>query len=234
MAERVQRLLITYGCDDAVKYISHLDLMRLWERVLRRAQVPVLYSEGFSPRPRIAMAAPLAVGVSSQAEKLDMVLERRVKLDEVRTALEPQLPVGLSISTIEELPLKVPSLQSLTRAAVYDVRVEDSRSGDEWQQAIADLLALESLPWEHQRGDDLKRYDLRPLIHSIDLIECGDGKAQLKMRLRNDSGGSGRPEQVTRALGVHEDPLRMHRLELELEIPSIARDAARRAGYEAQ
>jgi hypothetical protein len=66
------------------------------------------------------------------------------------------------------------------------------------------------------------------------LIECGDGKAHLKMRLRNDSGGSGRPEQVTRALGVSEEPLRMHRLELELDIPSLARDAIRRAGYEAR
>ncbi len=234
MAERVQRLLITYGCDDAVKYISHLDLMRLWERVLRRAQVPVLYSEGFSPRPRIAMAAPLAVGVSSQSEKLDLVLQQRVKLEDLRLSLEPQLPNGLSISAIEELPLKVPSLQSLTRAAVYEVHVEDGRSMDDWQQAISDLLALDSLPWEHPRGDDIKRYDLRSLIYTIELVECGDGRARLEMRLRNDDQGSGRPEQVMRALHVQEEPLRMHRLELEIEIPSLARDAARRAGYEAR
>ncbi len=90
MTQRVQRLYLTYACDDAVKYISHLDLMRVWERVLRRAGVPVVYSEGFSPHPRIAMAAPLAVGVSSEAERIDIVLHTRVRIDEVESAIRDQ------------------------------------------------------------------------------------------------------------------------------------------------
>ena len=230
--ERVQRLRITFACDDAVKYISHLDLMRVWERVMRRAHVPVVYSQGFSPHPRIAMAAPLAVGVSSEAELLDVVLHARVRFDEISAAIEAQLPAGLRIVAVDELPMGLASLQSLTRTASYEVEVEDGRAASEWQSAIDGLLAKQTLPWEHTRGEKLKRYDLRHLIHEIELRKIGDGRATLFMRLGNDEKGSGRPEQVARALGVSEEPLRMHRTALELEIPSLARAAARAAGYD--
>ena len=229
---RVQRLRITFACDDAVKYISHLDLMRVWERVLRRADVPVVYSQGFSPHPRIAMAAPLAVGVSSEAELLDVVLHARVRFDEVSAAIEAQLPPGLRVVAIDELPMGLPSLQSLTRTACYEVEIEDGRSALDWQSAIDALLAKRTLSWEHTRGEKLKRYDLRPLIHEIELRKTADGRATLFMRLGNDEKGSGRPEQITRALGVEAEPLRMHRTALELEMPSLARAAARAAGYD--
>ena len=230
--DRVQRLRLTFACDDSVKYISHLDLMRVWERVLRRAHVPVVYSQGFSPRPRMAMASPLAVGISSEAELLDIVLHTRVRFDEVSAAIDAELPRGLRMVAVDELPMGLPSLQSLTRTASYEVDVEDVRSTFEWQSAIDQLLALQSLPWEHTRGEKLKRYDLRPLIHDIELRKASGGRATLLMRLANDDTGSGRPEQVIRALGVKEEPLRMHRIALELEMPSLARAAARAAGYD--
>ncbi len=234
MTERVQRLCLTYACDDAVKYISHLDLMRVWERVLRRAGVPVVYSEGFSPHPRIAMAAPLAVGVSSEAERIDIVLHTRVRIDEVERAIGDQLPAGMRVIAVEELAMGVPSLQSLVRAASYEVLVEDARPLSAWEVVVAELLAQESIHWEHTRGEKIKRYDLRPLIHEIEVVATGDGQVELRMRLRSDESGSGRPEQVTRALGVAEEPLRIHRTGLDLEMPSMARAAARAAGYEAE
>ena len=230
--DRVQRLCITFACDDAVKYISHLDLMRVWERVLRRAHVPVVYSQGFSPHPRIAMAAPLAVGVSSEAELLDVVLHTRVRFDEVSLAIEAQLPPGLRVVAIDELPMGLPSLQSLTRTASYEVEIEDGRSALDWQFAIDELLAKQTLPWEHTRGEKLKRYDLRPLIREIELRKTAAGRATLFMRLGNDEKGSGRPEQVVRALGVDEEPPRMRRTSLELEMLPLARAAARAAGYD--
>ncbi len=231
VSDRVQRLRIVFACDDAVKYISHLDLMRVWERVLRRARVPILYSQGFSPHPRIAMAAPLAVGVSSEAELLDVVLHARVRFDEVRVVIEAELPPGLSVVAIDELPMGLPSLQSLTRAASYEVEMQDSRSAFDWQADIDELLAKQTLPWEHARGEKLKRYDLRPLIHEIELRKIVAGRTTLFMRLANGDKGAGRPEQVARALGVSDEPLRMHRTALELEMPSIARAAAKAAGY---
>ena len=64
----MQRLRIRFSRGEEIKYISHLDIMRMWERVLRRAELPLAYSEGFSHHPRISLAVPLAIGVTSDAE----------------------------------------------------------------------------------------------------------------------------------------------------------------------
>ena len=64
----MHRLRLKFSRGEKLKYLSHLDLMRLWERALRRAGLPAAYSEGFSPHPRISLASPLAVGVTSRAE----------------------------------------------------------------------------------------------------------------------------------------------------------------------
>ena len=237
MATRVQRLRLTFARDDGLKYITHLDVMRAWERALRRAQLPVAYSEGFTPRPRIAIAAPLAVGVTSECELLELFCSERIPLARVQHDLPPQLPNGIRLLRVDEVPLGLPSLQSLMRAAEYDVEVEDARSPQAWQQAMAELLGREAIPWEHQRGDEVRRYDLRPLILGIELLPVGAGAAgsrrALRLRLRSDERGAGRPEQVTRALGLTVEPVRIHRTRLEIEEPAIARTAYRAAGRRA-
>jgi radical SAM-linked protein len=72
----MQRLRLKFGRGEDLKFLSHLDLMRLWERALRRAGLPLAYSEGFTPHPQIALAAPLLVGVTSDAELMDVSLSR--------------------------------------------------------------------------------------------------------------------------------------------------------------
>jgi radical SAM-linked protein len=230
MSERVQRIRITFAREDAQKYITHLDIMRAWERVLKRAAVPVAYSEGFTARPRIALAAPLAVGVTSECEILELYTTQRVAPQELAADLSAQLPAGLTISDAAEVPIAWPSLQSMLRAVVYVVTVADGRSVAVWESAIEQLLAKSTIAWEHMRGDKLRQYDLRPLIHAIELIETVEGVVTLRLRLRSDETGSGRPEQVTRALGVETEPDRIHRVCLELDQPSVAKAAYRAAG----
>ena len=70
------RLRVRFGRGPEVKFISHLDVMRFWERAFRRARIPLAYSEGFSPHPRISLAAPLPVGVTSEAELMDVMVSR--------------------------------------------------------------------------------------------------------------------------------------------------------------
>lgn len=227
---KVQRVTITFARDDAQKYITHLDLMRAWERILKRAALPVAHSEGFSPRPRIALAAPLAVGVTSECELLDLLFEQRCTLAEISSAIEPQLTAGLRLVRLDETPLGLASLQSLLRAVEYVVDVEEPRPIEELQAAAAALLAADELPWEHQRGDETRRYDLRALVFDLSAHALEPGRAQITMRLRADAQGSGRPEQVTAALGVVASPLRIHRRRLEIERPEIARAAHRATG----
>ncbi|MDE2893306.1 MAG: TIGR03936 family radical SAM-associated protein [Chloroflexota bacterium] len=215
-SDAVQRLQIRFAAEGPLKYVSHLDLMRVWERVCKRAGLPLASSRGFSPRPKIALAAPLAVGATSEAEILDLLLTERVDLQSTMRALSDELTAGLRIIEIGEGPLKQESLQSMLRAACYEVEVSDRRSPDEWRLAIDELLARDEIPWSQRRGKETKSYDLRPLILEIDLLDVQDGIARLAMRLRNDERGAGRPEQVTLALGAVEEPTRIHRTAIEL------------------
>ena len=219
--DAVQRLQIRFAAEGPLRYVSHLDLMRVWERVCRRAGLPLATSHGFSPRPKIALAAPLAVGVTSEAELLDILLTARIDLDNVMRRLSAELTPGLRVIEIREGLLKQPSLQSMLRAASYEVEAPDTRSVTEWQAAIAELLARDEIAWSHQRGKELKSYDLRPLVLEVELVSVSDGVATLAMRLRNDERGAGRPEQVMLALGASEPPTRIHRTAIELAAEAV-------------
>ena len=224
---KVQRLRVTFARGDEMKYITHLDVMRFWERALRRAEIPVAYSEGFSPHPQIALAAPLPVGVTSDAELMDVFLETVMTPAAFAERLAPQLPPGVSVIHVEEAGLTLPSLQAEVRAAAYDVDI-GTVAAPEAADAVDSLLAAASFPWEHRREDETKNYDLRALIHDI-AVEPRDEGVRLKMLLRADNSGSGRPEQVAAALKLP-PPHRIHRTRLVLSGASPARDAWRRRG----
>src|SRR5438105_3409937 len=100
--------------------------MRFWERALRRAEVDVAYSEGFSPHPQISLAAPLPVGVTSRGELMDVFLATRSTPEAFMRALAPQLPPGLTVDSVVEVELGLPSIQSQMRAAEYEVPLPDS------------------------------------------------------------------------------------------------------------
>ncbi len=222
-SDAVQRLQIRFAAEGPLKYVSHLDLMRVWERVCKRAGLPLATSHGFSPRPKIALAAPLAVGATSEAEILDVLLTERVELESTMRNLSAQLTPGLSILEIREGLLKQSSLQSMLRAACYEVEISDPRSAQDWQRAVDELLARDEIPWSQQRGKETKSYDLRPLILEIEVRGVLDGVAALWMRLRNDERGAGRPEQVAIALGASEGPTKIHRTSIELDAEPSAK-----------
>lgn len=190
--------------------------MRLWQRALRRAGMPVSYSHGFNPRPKIAIAAPLALGITSEAELMDVFLERKVALHFFTRVVNEQLPHGVRILEAREYWPKLPSLQSQLRFAEYHVEVEASLPPDEITQAIHSLMAKRTLPWQHARDKDIRQYDLRALIDALWLVDQTDDGYRIAMRLRNGSGGSGRPEQVVKALGFEGHPGSIHRTKLIL------------------
>src|SRR5688572_22990392 len=121
-----QRLHIVFGKFDALIYTGNLDMAKLWERVLRRAQLPILYSEGFNPRPRIALASALPLGISSECEILDVSLRESIPLDGLADQLTATSPDGLRIYEICEVPVRSPSLQTRVRSAEYRIRLDDS------------------------------------------------------------------------------------------------------------
>jgi len=224
---KAQRLRITFSRGDDLKYITHLDLMRLWERALRRADIPVAYSEGFSPHPQISLAAPLPVGTTSDGELMDVFLDRPMTPGAAIRAVSGQLPPAIEVRAVEEVGLALPSLQADVRFAEYDVDV--AAGLDDALAAVEHFLAAESIPWEHRRESETRSYDIRALVESIAAVEAGPGLMRLRMRLRNDNNGSGRADQVVAALGLG-TPLHVHRTRLLLAGTSPAREAWRTRG----
>jgi radical SAM-linked protein len=213
----MQRVRIKFTRGDEVKYISHLDVMRLWQRAFVRAGVDLAYSEGFNPHPKMSLAAPLALGVTSEAELMDITLSRWTSPPAFRAAVERQLPPGVRIREVLAVAPTLPSLQSQVRLAEYSVTVATGQSPEAVQAAIDALLAKETLPWQHRRDTGPRQYDLRALVNDLWAGERRAGAQEIGMLLRCDSQGSGRPEQVAAALGFEGYPLAIHRTRLILE-----------------
>jgi radical SAM-linked protein len=212
----MQRLRIRFRRGEEIKFISHLDIMRLWQRALHRAQIPLAYTEGFSPHPRLSLAAPLAVGITSQAELMDVFCSKWVSPHFFTDAVSQQLPAGIKIVQVFSVAPTMPSLQSQVGYAEYEVKLETDKDKAEVEKTLASLLAVEQLPWHHERDTGTRNYDLRALIDDLWLIEWRQGSSTIGMRLRCDSGGSGRPEQVAAALGFSH-PTSIHRTKLLLK-----------------
>jgi len=212
----MQRLRLKFSRGEELKFLSHLDLMRLWERALRRAGLPLAYSEGFSPHPQIALAAPLSVGVTSEAELMDVFLSRWGPPQTFIFQVKKQLPHGIDVLEVWPIGLKVPSLQSQVRFVEYKVEVETEKECQEVESALQSFLSAKELPWHHLRDTGARYYDLRALVDNLWLIDCHDSLCVLGMRLRCDEKGAGRPEQVTKALGFSQHPESIHRTKLIL------------------
>lgn len=226
---KAQRLRVTFSRGEPLRWVSNLDLMRFWERALRRAALPLAYSQGFTPHPQISIAAALPVGFTSDAEVMDVYLSQLVPPARFIRELGVQLPLGVEIRAVVEVGLGLPSVQSQVRWAEYEVDVPADFSLDSVQEAVRRLLALAALPWEHRREAKVRRYDLRAQVADIRVEGQEAGPVRLRMRLKTDQESTGRPDQVAAALGLPE-PVRVHRTRLVLAEASPAREAWRRVG----
>jgi len=212
----MQRLRIRFSRSEELKFISHLDIIRLWERALRRAHIALAYSEGFSPHPRISLAAPLSVGITSDVELMDVVLAGQVSPHWFAASVNQQLPAGMRVLEAYMIAPGIPSLQAQVRFARYEVDVETDKDTEEIEEVVSNLLSKEHLPWYHMRDTGRRNYDLRALIDDVRVVGCDDSRCTIEMMLRCDNSGSGRPEQVTVALGFNEQPISIRRTELVL------------------
>ena len=196
------RLRLIFAKKKQIKYIGHLDLVLAWERALRRAQIPLAYSKGFNPRPKIQVASSLPLGTTGSAEIMDIIVTRPVTPAEALERIRPALPEGIELHAVEEIPLKAPTLQHLLRQAEYRVIVETKLSAEEITYRIETLLATEQVIQTRQRKKQLEEFDLRPWLHELALETLAGGEACLHMRLTAGQFGNLRPEEVLKALGL--------------------------------
>ena len=221
----VQRLRVTYGIEGPLCYASLLDMLGVWARLLRRARVPMAYTQGFNPHQRLQFASPLPVGYSSECELLDVFLAERVAPLEFARAVGHQTPVGLCIRQVLEVPVKARALQATMRAAHYRVRIWAQEGEEEVAAALSRLLGQDTIVRQRIKKRRMVDYDLRPLIRDIHYASTRADCHELYMDLACGIHGSGRPEEVIREMGLTVSHCTIHRCRLiwgnteELPVP---------------
>ena len=229
----MMRLRITFSKTGSLRYTGHLDLQTVWERTARRAGLPLAYTQGFHPGPRIQIASALPLGFAGYAEIVDIWLKdsERAPTGVAPTPapvqgdhegrpyvdmLQPAAPPGLTILSVEQVDEKGPALQTQVASAEYLVTLLEPASAPDLDQRIRQLLATASLLRE-RRG---KPYDLRPLIEELALTPVPSpegGGEKISMRLSAREAATGRPEEVLDVLGIPFETTRVERLRLVLK-----------------
>jgi len=215
------RFLLKFQKEDKVKYISHLDLVRTMQRSIRRAGIPVSFSQGFNPHPIMSFASALAVGVTSQGEYMDIVLEKDMNVDELIQRLNQALPEGIRILEGRKVSASFPSLMSVLEKADYILRfpLRESYALD-IDGCVKALMKKESILVEKEGKKGIKHLDIRPHIDFLEVTMLEGDMVALKMRISSGSKVNIKPEQVLEALleeyngTVPETGLRIHRMDL--------------------
>ncbi len=207
-----QRLHITFGKYGALKYVGSLDMAKVWERVLRRADLPIFYSQGFSNRPRIQVAAQVPLGVTSECELLDLSLREKLSsFDHLPDQIMSVSPDGLVVHHIIEVPITMPAPQTLIHSADYRIWVYDAP--DDLQERITQILARDRIIVEQERNGKKSVMDFRPLIYKLRLDETG----HLLATLATGERGNFRPHDLLGHMGLSEYDVDVHRVKLHLE-----------------
>jgi len=205
-----QRFRIYFSKTEQMRFTSHLDLVLTWERTFRRAGLPLSYSEGFSPRPVMNMAAPLPLGFTSTGEIGDFWLSEVLPLSEFHPDLKKALPPGLLIQDIEEIAdIYSPKLPTLVTAASYSIILDAKHPGSPGK--IENLLNSARIIKE-RKG---KTYDLRPLIQELNCDKSSTSK--LQMTLSALPGATGRPDEILAALELPTTGTHICRTEIILD-----------------
>ncbi|KYH31819.1 TIGR03936 family radical SAM-associated protein [Neomoorella mulderi] len=200
------RLRVKYSKGGRAVFLGHLEMLRLWQRAMRRAGLPLAYSHGFNPHPRLAFGPALAVGIESLAEYLDMELTVVLDPAEVKEKLQAELPAGLEILLVFAIPDQAPALTAIIDAAAYRVAWEEPPDPKILQQKAEALLSRPEVQVSRPGRDGARVKDIRPGVFQLAVKP----EATLAMLLECSSRGVVRPEEVVSAMAL-EGPYRVTR-----------------------
>ena len=200
VAPTVQRLRIRYAKRGPLRFSSHRDFQRALERALRRARVPMAYSAGFSPHPKVSYANSAPTGAASEAEYVEIGVSRRCDPEAVRVELDQALPPGLDIVDVVEA--RTPDLVARLEASRWRIEVpgvSDAALAAAWST----VLAADALPVQRLMKSGLRTLDLRPAVvaGAVRPVEPGAGSewSVLELTVANVTP-TVRPEELLIAL----------------------------------
>lgn len=184
-----QRLHVIFRKGEGTRFLSHLDLQSTLEFSMRRARLPLAFTEGFSPRPRMSLVAPLPLGYVGEREILEITLSEPLPPDEVLARLQAAVPGGITIREVVEVPAEGKSAASKLLSASYTVELGEPVA--DLPERLAGLLARRSIEIEEERDRVTRTRDLRPAILALQ----ADGDRSFRLTAGYD-GGTVRPEQI--------------------------------------
>ncbi len=182
---------LRFSKEGYARYLGHLDVMRAFDRACRQAGVPVLYSEGYNPRPKMSFGQPLALGYSSEAEFADFEIDSRYK-GHLMADLNPRLPEGLQVREVRELIQKNDSLSSSISGAEYEIALH-GRQLD--QQDVENYLNRDEILVERRVKGRQKQINIRPFIESMQRTN-----GSLRIRTRYRDGRTGRIDEILESM----------------------------------
>ncbi|MEM7323610.1 MAG: TIGR03936 family radical SAM-associated protein [Actinomycetota bacterium] len=183
-----------------VRFVSHRDVARLFERALRKLRLPVAYSEGFSPRPKLSFGLALSVSHESDAEYLDVELTELPDLEGLSQALTAALPDGMDVVGVAALEQGSASLQQVITSCTWRIEVLGAPAAGV-TAAVAEVLASTELPLERVRKGKTAVTDVRPAILELDVEGPTENGVQLVAHLATETV-SLRPTELVKVLGI--------------------------------
>ncbi len=210
-----QRMRVTFATADTVKYVGHLDMHRAWERAIRRARLPLAYTQGFNPQARLQFAAALPVGFTGGGEVADVFLNEVLDPAEFLSRLAAALPPGIRPLHAEPVAREIPSLQSQVCGATYRVEVETDEPDAAFEARLVGFLARAEAWRERRKGKDVARYDLRPLVQELAYIGPSAYGQSFAVVMRAEPGATGRPDELLAELGFETTPAAHRAVELQ-------------------
>ncbi len=185
-----QKIRMWFGKIAEMSLISHLDLVRLFDRAIRRAALPISFTGGYHPGPKISIANALSLGITSNGEIVDFELTEDMEVEEFRSRLAAQLPENIPIYKVEEVDLKSLNASCIMDRAEYLITVQAEEDKETlWQQWIDAINNSQEIPWEKFTKSGKKQVvNLRDRLFSFSLESDGDRQAVIRFTgsCRND------------------------------------------------
>ncbi len=189
---------------DEIRYISHLDYSRAIERALRRAQLPLAYSEGFNPHVKLSFASALAVGITSQSEFMDLELTKTMNIDTIKSCLEPQLPAGINLIRCQQIYNNAAKLMAVVNLACYKVFFSELSGHEQLEKSIHKFNFSDNLLFVRENPKGKKQIDVKEYVQEICCNFYPYG-LELSFDTKITPSGSIKPGEVLQALDHHYD-----------------------------
>lgn len=214
------KYVVTFEKRDEVRWLGHLDILRTFERAIRRAGLPIAFTTGFNPREKIAFASALPVGVTGGAEIATIELAEPIAPDRLVVDLNDKLPAGIQLTAAHAIPDAGSRdlLNSYDRAE-YEVRCRCPMglSAAAVQGAIDEILAADELVVEREKEGRVRKVNVRPFIYALRVGAIENERLDLDMVLAVGGDGSVKATEVVAAVAARVDgiaPRRAHRRRL--------------------